>query len=108
MYTPTVSTEKYKIRDIILVGGGTSFGGGGNCLLDLTDGTTVWTQIANADLESAPTASLPWGNTKVPMLTGTSFTSSAAGAQIYFQYSTAGTAHGTGSITFSVGLERVL
>lgn len=100
--------KQYKIRDIILVGGGTNFGAGGDRLLSLTDGTTVWTTIANADLETAPSASLPWGNAKVPMLTGTSNTASTAGARIWFAYSGGTTDHsGTGSITFSVGLERV-
>ena len=108
VYTPTISTEQYKVRDIVLVGGGTSFGAGGNCLLELKDGTTVYTTVANADLESAPTASLRWGDTKVPFLTSKSATATAAGAQIYFQYQTAGTAHTTGSITFTVGLERVV
>jgi hypothetical protein len=99
----------YKIRDVILVGGGTNFGAGGDRLLSLTDGTTVWTTIANADLESAPAASLPWGNAKVPFLTGVNNTASAAGAQIYFQYSggTPATPHTTGSITFNVALERM-
>jgi hypothetical protein len=107
--TPSVATDQYKIREIRLVGGGTNFGGAGDRLLSLTDGTTVWTTIPNADLESAPAATLPWGNAKVPMLTGTSNTPSAAGAQIYFQYSggTPGTPHSTGSITMSVMLERV-
>ena len=100
--------DQYKIRDIILVGGGTSFAAGGNRLIDLTDGTTVWTQIANADIEAAPSASLPWGNSKVPMLTGTSNTASVAGSTIRFQYSGGTTDHSaTGSITFSVCLEKV-
>lgn len=103
------ATDQYKIRDIRLVGGGTNFGSGGDRLLSLTDGTTVWTTIANADLESAPAASLAWGNTKVPFLTGTSDTASAAGAQIYFQYSggTPATPHTTGSMKFAVCLEKV-
>jgi hypothetical protein len=96
----------FKVRDIRLVGGGTNFGGAGNRLLDLTDGATVWTQIANADLESAPAATLPWGNTKVPFLTDTSDTASAEGADIVFQYSGGTTDHTTGSIKFSVLLER--
>lgn len=103
------ATDQYKIRDVRLVGGGTNFGSGGDRLLSLTDGTTVWTTVANADLESAPAATLPWGNAKVPFLTGTSDTASAAGAQIYFQYSggTPATPHTTGSMKFSVLLEKV-
>lgn len=102
------STDQYKIRDVRLVGGGTSFGSGGNRLIDLTDGTTVWTTIANADIESAPSATLPWGNSKVPFLTGTSDTASAAGAAIRFQYSGGTTDHsGTGSIKFSVLVQKI-
>lgn len=103
------ATDQYKIRNVRLVGGGTSFDSGGDRLLSLTDGTTVWTTIANSDLESAPSATLDWGNSKVPFLTGTSDTASAAGAQIYFQYSggTPATPHTTGSMKFSVCLEKV-
>jgi hypothetical protein len=90
------------------VGGGTSFAAGGDRLISLTDGTTVWTTIANADIESAPSASLMWGNAKVPFLTGTSDTASASNAAIRFQYSGGTTDHsGTGSIKFAVLLEKV-
>jgi len=99
--------DQYKVRDIRLVGGGTNFGAGGDRLLDLTDGTTVWTQIANADLETAPTVTLPWGNAKVPFLTGTSDTESVAGEDIRFVYSGGASDHTTGSISFSVLLEKV-
>lgn len=103
-----VAGDQYKVRDIILVGGGTNFAGAGDRLIDLTDGTTVWTQIANADIESAPAASLKWGNAKVPLLTGTSNTASVAGQAIRFVYSGGTTDHSaTGSITFSVCLEKV-
>jgi hypothetical protein len=103
-----VAGDQYKIRNIILVGGGTSFGAGGDRLIDLTDGTTIWTTIANADIESAPAASLAWGNAKVPFLTGTSDTASASNAAIRFQYSGGTTDHSaTGSIKFAVLLEKV-
>ena len=104
---PGQAGASYKIRDVILVGGGTNFAAGGNRLISLTDGTTVWTTIANADIESAPSASLRWGDTKVPFLTSTSNTASTAGANIYFAYSGGTTDHSaTGSISFSVCLER--
>jgi len=97
---------QYKVRNIILVGGGTNFGAGGNRLLDLTDGTTVYTTIPNADLEAAPAASLPWGNAKVPFLTGKSNVKTVAGADLVFKYSGGTTDHTTGSITFSIEVER--
>ncbi len=103
-----VSGDQYKIRGIRLVGGGTSFGAGGDRLISLTDGTTTWTTIANADIESAPSATLEWGDTKVPFLTGTSDTASASNQAIRFQYSGGTTDHsGTGSIKFSVCIEKV-
>jgi hypothetical protein len=98
---------RFKVRDIKLIGGGTNFGGAGNRLLDLTDGTTVWTTIANADLESAPATTLPWGNAKVPFLTGTCNTPSVAEADIVLKYSGGTTDHSTGAITFSVLLDRL-
>jgi hypothetical protein len=102
------ATDQYKIRNIRLVGGGTNFGSGGDRNISLTDGTTTWTTIANSDIESAPSATLDWGNTKVPFLTGTSDTASAAGAAIAFKYSGGTTDHSsTGSIKFSVCLEKV-
>ncbi len=102
-----VAGDQYKIRDIVLVGGGTNYGAGGDRLIDLTDGTTVWTTIANADIETAPSASLKWGNAKVPLLTGTSDTKSVAGQAIRFVYSGGGTDHSvTGSIVFAVLLEK--
>lgn len=103
-----VAGDQYKVREIILVGGGTNFDAGGDRLIDLTDGTTVWTTIANADIEAAPAASLRWGDAKVPLLTGTSNTASVAGQAIRFVYSGGTTDHGgVGSITFSVCLEKV-
>ncbi len=99
--------DQFKIRDVRIVGGGTNFGGGGDRTIDLTDGSTIWTTIANADIESAPTATLTWGNAKVPFLTGTSDTASVAGSTIRFQYGTGSTQHTTGSIKFSVLIEKV-
>lgn len=102
-----VAGDQYKIRGIRLVGGGTNFGAGGDRLISLTDGTTVWTTIANADIESAPAATLHWGDTKVPYLTGTADTASASAAAIRFQYSGGASDHTTGSIKFSVLIEKV-
>lgn len=100
--------DQFKVRNIRLVGGGTNFGAGGDRLIDLTDGATIWTTIANADIETAPAATLTWGNAKLPFLTGTSDTASAAASAIRFQYSGGTTDHGgVGSIKFSVLLEKV-
>lgn len=103
-----VAGDAYKVRNIRLVGGGTSFSAGGDRLIGLTDGTTTWTTIANADVESAPSATLDWGNAKVPFLTGTSDTASVTGQAIRFVYSGGTTDHTTGSIKFSVCLEKIV
>ena len=103
-----VTGDQYKIRNVRLVGGGTNFDAAGDRLISLTDGTTVWTTIANTDIEAAPAATLDWGNAKVPFLTGTSDTASASNAAIRFEYSGGTTDHSaTGSIKFSVCLEKV-
>lgn len=102
-----VAGDQYKVREIVLVGGGTNFGAGGDRTIVLTDGTTVWTTIANVDIEAAPAASLRWGDAKVPFATGTSNTASVAGQAIRFAYAGGTTDHTTGSITFSVCLEKV-
>lgn len=102
-----VTGDQYKIREVILHGGGTNFGAGGDHTIILTDGTTTWTSIANADIESAPSASLRWGDTKVPFLTDKSNVASASGSDIVFKYGTGSAAHTTGSISFTVCLEKV-
>ena len=97
----------YKIRNIRLVGGGTSFAAAGDRLLSLTDGTTVWTTIANVDLETAPSVTLDWGNAKVPFLTNKSDVASVPGQATRFAYSGGTVDHATGSMKFSVCLEKV-
>lgn len=104
---PASVTDQYKIRHVRLVGGGTNFGSAGNRLIDLTDGTTLYTQIANADIESAPAATLDWGNAKVPFLTNKSDVATVAGAALQFKYSGGTTDHSTGSIKFSVCVEKI-
>ncbi len=104
---PAGTTDQWKIRNIILTGGGTNYAAGGDRLISLTDGTTTWTTIANADIESVPSASLMWGNTKVPFLTNTSNTKSVANTAIVWKYSGGTTDHSaTGSIVFTVCAEK--
>lgn len=102
-----VAGDQYKVRGIRLVGGGTNFGAGGDRTIVLTDGTTTYTTIANADIESAPAATLDWGNAKVPYNAGTSNTATASGAALRFQYAGGSADHTTGSIKFSVNIEKV-
>lgn len=100
-------SNSFKVRGMRLNGGGTSFGAGGNRTIGLTDGTTTWTTIPNATIESAPATTVDWGNTAIPFLTGTSNTGSAVGSNIYFTYNGGTTDHSTGSIVVSVCLEKV-
>ena len=100
--------DTYKIREIRLIGGGTNFGAGGDRTIVLTDGTTTWTTIANADIEAAPANTLHWGDAKVPSSGATANTASVAGQNIRFQYAGGTTDHGgAGSISFQVQLEKV-
>lgn len=95
----------YKVRDVKLIGGGTNFGAAGDRLIGLTDGTTTYTTIANADIEAIPSVTLPLGNAKVPFLTGTIATATAG--PLVFKYSGGTTDHVTGSIKFSVCVESI-
>jgi hypothetical protein len=98
---------QYAVRDVILHGGGTNFASAGDRLLDLTDGTTVYTTVANADLETAPTVSLRLGHVKVPFLTGKSAVLTAEGDDLVLAYSGGTTDHDTGSIKFAVLIEQI-
>lgn len=107
--TPASVTEQWCVENVVLVGGGTNFNADGDRLVSLTDGITVYTTIANTDIETAPSVSLPFGNAKVPYLTGTIGTLTAAGAQIYLQYSGGATDASTGGgIDFFVTLRKAV
>lgn len=101
-----VAGDQYKIRSITMEGGGTNFGAGGDRTIVLTDGTTVWTTVPNASIETLAAAGAAWGSTALP-LTTTSNTSSASAADIRFQYAGGTTDHTTGATRFTVGLEKV-
>jgi hypothetical protein len=96
---------QYKVRHIKLIGGGTNFGSGGNRTLGLLDGTTTYTTVPNASLETAPATTVDWGNAELPFLTGTADTKTVAGQDLYFAYNGGTTDHATGSIKFSVCVE---
>ena len=103
-----VAGDQYKVRGVRLVGGGTNYAAGGDRTIALTDGTTTYTTIANADIEAAPATTLHWGDAKVPYNAGTSDTATASAAALRFQYAGGSTDHSaTGSIKFSVCIEKV-
>jgi len=100
--------DQIKVEEIKLIGGGTSFGAGGDRNISLTDGTTTYTTIANADIESAPATTLRWGDTKVPFSAGSADTATVASQNLRFAYSGGTTDHGgVGSIKFRVGFTKV-
>lgn len=110
LFTPALqaSTARYKVRNIRLVGGGVSYGAGGDRNISLTDGTTTWVIVPNATIEAAPAATVDWGQAGVPFNAGTSDSLSVAKQAIRFQYSGGTTDHGgVGSIKFSVCLEKI-
>ncbi len=102
-------SQQYKIREIMLSGSGTNFsGGGGNRLMSITDGTSIWTVVPAATMQSLTTSR--WGlSTPVPFPATSShfLTASAAGTDIVAKYSGGTTDYSTGSLTIVVAVERV-
>ena len=102
-----VAGDQYKIREIMLHGGGTSYGSGGDRLIRLTDGTTTFVFVPNATIEGLPGATARWGDTAVPFNGGDSNTKTVAGQNIRWEYSGGTTDHsGTGSVAMTVCLEK--
>lgn len=95
------SGETWKIREIQLSGDGTNFSGGDR-LLDITDGTTVWTSIPAATLQAL--AAARWGDTGVPYPSSGMMTASAT--DIIAQYSGGTTDYTAGELTLAILAER--
>lgn len=99
--------EQWKIRDIRLSGGGTDFsGGGGDRLLSITDGTTAWSIIPAATLQTL--AAAKWGDAGLPYpATAADLTiASALSTNISAQYSGGTTDYSAGELTLILTLER--
>jgi hypothetical protein len=102
-------SKQYKVRNVLVnyAAAGLS-GGGGDRLLAITDGTTVYNNAGiTAALLGTPINTV-WGGTGNP-LPGTVAmnTPSVAGANIYAQYSGGTTDYTTGSVIISVLVQRV-
>ncbi len=100
------NSETYKIREIFLSGDGTNFDGAGDRLVDITDGTTIWTAIPVATLKSLAVAR--WGDTGTPFpATAAHITAnSVAGTDIFAQYQGGATDYIAGSMTLIIAHER--
>jgi len=100
--------KQYRILSMRMNAGGTNFsGGGGDRLLAITDGTSVWSVIPAADIQTL--ANVPWGiGTSFPVPASVDLDqSSAAGASIVAQYSGGATDYTAGSVVISGLIERI-
>lgn len=100
-------SKQYKIRTLELESGGTNFsGGGGDRDGQVTDGTTVYSVIPAATMQSLVNAR--WGVTALPnAAAAANNTSTAAGAALVFKYSGGTTDYTAGSLVISGILQRV-
>lgn len=100
-------SKRYKIRTLQLNSGGTNFsGGGGDRLGQVTDGTTVYSVIPAATMQSLVNAQ--WGVTALPNPASAAInTSTAAGANLTFKYSGGTTDYTAGSLVMSGIVQRV-
>lgn len=100
-------SKQYKIRTLELEAGGTNFsGGGGDRLGQVTDGTTVYSVVPAATMQSLVNAR--WGVTGLPNSASVANnTSTVAGTALTFKYSGGTTDYTAGSLRISGVLERV-
>ncbi len=100
------ATCKYLISDIKVLKSTGLSGGGGDRLLTVADGTTVFNNAGiTAALLGTPILTL-WGGSGNPIGVGTTDLS-AAGASVYFNYSGGTTDYTTGSVMVAVTLVPV-
>lgn len=107
LYT-SATGKQYKVRGLWLNSGGTNFSGGsGDRLLNITDGTTVYSQIAAADLQTLP-GNIAWGNAKLPFPASAALNvSTVAGQNLRAVYSGGTADYTAGSVVISGLLQRV-
>lgn len=99
--------KQYKIRSLQLNSGGTNFsGGGGDRLGQVSDGTTVYSVVPAATMQSLVNAQ--WGVTALPNPASAALnTSTAAGANLFFAYSGGSADYTTGSLVITGIAQRV-
>jgi parallel beta-helix repeat protein len=104
-----LSGARFKVRNIVLSGGGTNFsGGGGDRLMAIQDssGTTIWSVVPAATMQSL--AFSRWGDTGVPAPgTAAHLTAqSVAGEALVAKYSGGTLDYTAGSLTLLIEYER--
>lgn len=100
--------KQYKVRALWLNSGGTNFsGGGGDRLLAISDGTTVYSVVPATDLQTLVNAG--WGmSTPLPFPAAAAInTSTVAGQNLRALYSGGTTDYTAGSVVISGIVERV-
>lgn len=100
-------SKQYKIRSLQLNSGGTNFsGGGGDRLGQVTDGTTVYSVVPAATMQSLVNAQ--WGVTALPNPASAAINvSTVAGANLVFKYSGGTTDYSAGSLVITGLAERI-
>lgn len=101
-----VTGEQWKVREIFLSGDGTNFSGGDR-LLDIKEGTRIYSEIPAATLQSLAVAR--WGDagTPFPVTALDLTTATALGQDIVAQYSGGATDYTAGSLTIVLIAEQV-
>lgn len=102
----SVGTDQFKVRDIMMEGLGINFNAGGDRLLDLTDGTTVYTITPVNSLKTLVPGR--WGDTPLPY-PGTPADMSVptvAAADLVLKHSGGATDYTAGSVKIMVLVER--
>ncbi len=101
------NSETYKIRELFLTGVGTDFsGGGGDRLISISDGTSIWSLIPAANLQNLDTAR--WGDAGMPFpsVVAHLIVNSVAGTDIVAAYSGGAVDYTAGELTVVIAYER--
>jgi hypothetical protein len=103
---PSSGSKRYIIRALWSNSGGSNFSGGGNRLATISDGTTAYSVIPAASLQTL--ANTAWGATGLPFPASASLMlMTAAGASLTIAYSGGTTDYTSGAVTISGLLQRV-
>lgn len=97
----------YVPRDVILVGGGTSFDSGGDRDLVLTDGTTVWATVPAATLKALPADSVRGFSPEIVFNGNAINTRATVDTPIVWMWANGTTDYSSGAVATKVLLERV-